>query len=118
MNTETNKFDQWCIVELFGHQRIAGRVTEQSIGGCSFVRVDVPASSKEPEFTRLFGNGAIYAINPVSEVIARAAAANYQSAPVNSYDIAVFVQSESRRQKAISFDDIPFNEDDDREWQQ
>lgn len=26
-------FDQWCIVEIFGHERIAGRVTEQRIGG-------------------------------------------------------------------------------------
>ena len=36
-------FEQWAIVEIFGHQRIAGKVTEQTIGGCSFVRVDVPA---------------------------------------------------------------------------
>lgn len=40
---DTHKFESWCIVELFGHQRIAGLVTEQTIGGCNFVRVDVPA---------------------------------------------------------------------------
>ena len=38
----TDKFDHWCIVELFGHNQIAGKVTEQAIGGQSFVRVDVP----------------------------------------------------------------------------
>jgi hypothetical protein len=33
--SETNQFDQWAVIELFGHNRIAGRVTEQVIGGCS-----------------------------------------------------------------------------------
>ena len=32
----------WAIVEIFGHQRIAGFLSEQTIGGQSFVRVDVP----------------------------------------------------------------------------
>jgi hypothetical protein len=40
---DTPSTEQWAIVEIFGHQRIAGRLTEQTIGGCSFVRVDVPA---------------------------------------------------------------------------
>jgi hypothetical protein len=40
--SEQDKFDSWAVVELFGHQQIAGRVTEASIGGCSFLRVDVP----------------------------------------------------------------------------
>jgi hypothetical protein len=35
-------FDQWCIVELFGHTKIAGKVSEAQIGGQSFIRVDVP----------------------------------------------------------------------------
>ena len=64
---EKTTFAQWAIIELFGHQRIAGRVTEQTIGGCSFVRVDVPAVGKEQAFTKLFGQGAIYAITFTDE---------------------------------------------------
>jgi hypothetical protein len=30
---QTEKFDSWCLIELFGHQRIAGRVTETTIAG-------------------------------------------------------------------------------------
>lgn len=84
---DTQKFENWCLVELFGHQRIAGKVTEQAIGGCAFVRVDVPSVNGQPAFTKLFGNGAIYGITPVTEEIAVAAAKTYGSVPVTPYEI-------------------------------
>lgn len=84
---EPEKFDQWCIVELFGHNRICGRVTEQTLGGETFIRVDVPETPDTPAFTRLFGKGAIYAINPVSEEIARVAAGHCCATPVNEYSL-------------------------------
>lgn len=59
---DESKFDVWAVVELFGHQRIAGRVTEQVIAGQGFIRVDVPAIGNQSGFTRLFGSGAIYSI--------------------------------------------------------
>lgn len=85
MNTEP--FCQWAIVELFGHQRMAGRVTNEAVGGCNFVRVDVPETKGRPAFTRLLGQGAIYAINIVSEDVARAAAASFKSEPVSVFDL-------------------------------
>lgn len=104
-------FDQWCLVELFGHQRIAGRVTEQTVGGCAFVRVDVPAAGEQPEFTKLFGNGAIYAITPVTEEIARAAATSYRQVPITPYEIPEL--KALRSQSALPIDEmddeIPFN---------
>lgn len=33
----------WAVVEIFGHQRYAGQVSEQPIAGDKLVRVDVPA---------------------------------------------------------------------------
>lgn len=87
MSTLQSSFDQWCIVELFGHQRIAGRVTEQTVGGCAFVRVDVPPIGDIPGYSRLLGQGAIYAINPVTEEISRAAAAAYRAVPISHYEI-------------------------------
>lgn len=85
MSNTSPAFDSWCIVELFGHQKIAGRVTEQAIGGQSFVRVDVPRTERYPEFTRFFGSGAIYSITPVSEEIATAAAQRVYAEPVTVY---------------------------------
>ncbi len=78
-------FDQWCIVELFGRQVIAGRVTEQVIGGGALLRVDVPEVDGQPGFTRFYGQGAIYAITPVSEEVARVALRRFRPAPVNVY---------------------------------
>lgn len=86
MTTATqNNFEQWCIVELFGHQQIAGRVSEQAIGGCSFIRVDVPPVGDQPAFTKLYGSGAIYAMTPVTEEIALRAASIMRSHPVEVY---------------------------------
>lgn len=67
-------FEAWAIVELFGHQKIAGKLTEQTIGGCNFIRVDAPAFDGSPAFTKLYTQGAIYGVTFVSERIARAAA--------------------------------------------
>ena len=79
--------DFWAIVELFGHQRMAGRLTEATIGGCQFVRVDVPETGERPAYTRLLGQGAIYAINVTSEEVARAAAHSLRVEPVSVYDL-------------------------------
>ena len=92
MSDET-KFDSWAVVELFGHQQIAGRVTEASIGGCSFLRVDVPdqpalekrgyydAAPALPAYTLYFGQGAIYAMTPCTEAAARVVAARIRAVP-------------------------------------
>jgi len=88
MNTEEKKFDLWCMVELFGHQKIAGKCTEQNIAGTNMLRIDVPETEKQPAFTRFFGSGAIYAINPIDEVTARYFADKLEIAPIQSYNIS------------------------------
>ena len=77
--------DTWAIVELFGHTRIAGRLSEHTIGGCAFVRMDVPEVDGVPAFTRLFGQGAIYSITFVAEDVARQATVAIRPAPVTIY---------------------------------
>src|SRR5690242_12019628 len=80
-----DRFKQWCIVELFGHQVIAGLVSEQQIGSSSFVRVDVPDTDGQPGYTKLYGEKAIYAITPCNEETARRAAAGLNQPPVSEY---------------------------------
>lgn len=82
------KFEEWAIVELFGHQKIAGRISEQQIGGTSFVRVDVPEIDGQHPLTKLFGSGAIYAITITDEQTARAAAKYWKPIPMDRFTLA------------------------------
>jgi hypothetical protein len=81
------QFEEWAIIELFGHQKIAGRVSEQQIGGCSFVRVDVPKTQNVPAFSRLFGNGAIYSITVTDERSATMAAQMFTPEPMDRWTV-------------------------------
>lgn len=84
-NDKAEHFNEWAILELFGRQRIAGRVSEAVIGGCAFVRVDVPGHGARPAFTKLFGQGAIYAITITDEGTARMAAAEFAPEPMDKW---------------------------------
>lgn len=92
MSTET-KFDSWALVELFGHQRIVGRVTEATLAGGAFIRVDVPEDGERPAFTRFFGPSAIYGISPLSESVAMQLLKSTRLAPVNEYELPKLAQS-------------------------
>ena len=83
---KAEQFDSWALVELMGHQRIAGRVTEAEIGGCKFVRVDVPEDGENQALTKYLGPSSIYAITPLAEGTARALAKRIDSAPMQAWD--------------------------------
>ncbi len=99
------KFSQWCIVELFGRQVIAGLVTDQVIGGTSFVRVDVPSVDGAPAFTRFYGNGAIYAMTPVTMEMAETALRYSRPNPINVYIPALRARNE---EVEVDDDEHPF----------
>ena len=80
-------FDQFAVVELFGHQIIAGKVTEQVIGGQGFVRVDVPTIEDQEGFTKFYGAGAIYAITPCNEETMLAAVSGLRQKPIDVWKL-------------------------------
>ena len=105
---EQEKFDLWCVVELFGHSRIAGRCTEQNVAGTNMLRVDVPDTSNQPGFTRFLSSGAIYAINPVSAEVARQMAENLQIQPVNIWDVNHLVDQKLKSLQSGESPDFDF----------
>jgi hypothetical protein len=87
---EKEQFEGWAIVELFGHQVVAGYVSTASLGGASFVRVDVPAAGPElPAFTKLYGAAAIYALTPTDETTAMVATETLRARPISPYVLNV-----------------------------
>lgn len=99
------KFEQWAIVELFGHQRIAGLITEQAIGGTSFVRVDVPGTDGKQGFTKLYGQGAIYGMTFVDEETGRAAVKQIAPKPIDEWSARRMLElpSEDSAQEEIPY---------------
>lgn len=87
-------FDQWAIVDVMGHQRYVGRVSEQVVAGQGFVRVDVPGTDTTAPWTKLIGTSSIYAITPVSEEIATAMAKR-QAAPVQPFELTPRLTSQA-----------------------
>lgn len=83
----SEKFEQFAIVELFGHQVIAGKVSEQVVGGQGFVRVDVPSIEGAEGFTKFYGAGAIYAITPCNEETMLAAVEGLRQKPIDVWKL-------------------------------
>ncbi len=80
-------FESWAIVELFGRNIIAGRVSDFVIGGQGFVRVDVPQVDGQDAYTKFFGPGAIYCITPTDEDTACSAAEGMRVKPVEVWKL-------------------------------
>ncbi|EDY16718.1 hypothetical protein CfE428DRAFT_5831 [Chthoniobacter flavus Ellin428] len=87
MSEEKKSFAEWALVELMGHQRIVGYVTEQTIAGAAMLRVDVPDKNGETQFTRFYGGGAIYAINPIGRDVAIRLAGGIDATPIKAYQL-------------------------------
>lgn len=125
--TESNsvKFDHWCIVELMGHQKIAGKVTEENLFGSALMRVDVPGIPGMPGFTKYYGASAIYAVTPVEERVARAVASSLDTRPVQTWQLQKLLNApeeaeeypaDEREPEHLMSDDYGSDEDRDDDF--
>ena len=109
------KKEFWAILDLFGHSKIAGFLTEDQIGGSSMIRIDVPSVDGMVGYTKWFGPGAIYSISPTDEKIVRAFIARFKPSPITVYmpEIKQLEYNES----GIGLDRDRFMEDPDEDDQ-
>jgi hypothetical protein len=101
-------FDGWAILEIFGHQRYAGRVKTEAYGQSVFWRIDVPPLEPRERistcyecigntscppgtivqekavqgYSKLFGSGAIYCLTPCTQEAAMKAVEDMQARPL------------------------------------
>jgi hypothetical protein len=97
-------FKTWAIVELFGHQVIAGEVSEQVIAGQGFIRVDVPEVKGQAAYSKLYGHAAIYCMTPTDEATAKAAAQGLRQPPIELWKLNIPQLSEHASQPDIDED--------------
>lgn len=79
-----DSFDEWAILEILGHRRLAGRVSEVQVAGAGFLRIDIPV---DPPMSQLYSPGSVYAISPVAEEVARRVAARYAPTPIHRWEL-------------------------------
>jgi hypothetical protein len=82
--SENGGFDSFAVLELMGHVKMAGRVTEEERFGSKVGRIDVP-SGDGGWTTVYFGGGSVYRMTVVDEDVARAVAAGNQPRPVYAF---------------------------------
>ncbi len=93
------KFETWAILELLGHRRLAGFVSEVQIGGASFIRIDIPGETParlgaENKATQFYSPQAIYCITPASEDTVKAMA-RCSSPPVQHWELPQLSQEQT-----------------------
>ena len=105
-------FSQWGLLELMGHRRLAGFISEAQIGGAGFIRIDVPGDDPgigQPSATQFYSPSAVYAITPLSEEMARRFAKGNQPAPITRWELPVAKEpppfDEGERDEEIDEDD-------------
>lgn len=98
-------FNEWAIVELMGHRRIAGRVTEQEIAGRAFLRIDIPQEDGG-EATEFYNPASLYGMTPCDEALARVVAREIDRRPVSAYALERVLERD--RTPALGHDEGPF----------
>jgi hypothetical protein len=56
----------WCRVKLYDQETVEGRLSGQTIGGLSFLKVEMVDEDGKPSKTRLYGPGALHSMEVIS----------------------------------------------------
>jgi hypothetical protein len=108
-------FGAWMIVELLGHVKLAGYVTEEELFGTKVGRIDIPGDEDgEAGVTQYFAGQSIYRLTPVTESTARAYAQNHRPRPVQRWELPApekspFVDQEQMYQAMEEEEGGPFD---------
>ena len=103
----------YAVVEMMGHRKVVGVISESGFGPGNLIRVDVLGRDGEIERTEHVGVGSIYCLTEVTEDVAKAAAAAHSPRPTWAYGIDRQIGSGTVMQ--TPFNDDGFDDDDDEE---
>lgn len=88
MGVEKEKLEQFAVVEMMGHRKIVGKITESDIGTGSLLKVTVLGKNGTPERTEYIGVASIYCLTIVDEEVAVLSAKSYTPEPTWAYGLS------------------------------
>ncbi len=108
MENNDNATEQFAVVEMMGHRKIAGAIKQSELAPGALIRVDVFGADGLIERTEHVGSSAIYDITICTEQAAKAAAIAHSPQPSFAYDIL-----RQRPERQLSFGSMDGFDDDD-----
>lgn len=88
MGVEKEKLEQYAVIEMMGHRKIVGKITESDIAAGSLLKVTVLGKDGVPDRTEYIGTGSIYCLTIVDEESAKLVAAANAPEPTWAWGIA------------------------------
>ncbi len=68
---QESTFEGWAVLEVMGHRRLVGLVSECTIAGAGFLRIDIPGPDGGTLATQFYPPSAVFCLTPTTEEIAR-----------------------------------------------
>lgn len=91
MTESKEPFEGWAILELMGHRRLAGYVSEVELAGAGMLRLDIPAvgdgADENMATTQFYSPSSLYCLTPTTEEVARRAAYLSMPRPVSRWEL-------------------------------
>ena len=110
------KDGSWMFVEMLGHKRLAGFVTEEEKWGQVLMRIDIPTSVKDGKLqftTQFYGTHALYCATPITETDAIKLAKELRPVPFGKYDLHKEANRNLDDYKMVENDDSDETDEDD-----
>lgn len=106
--SEKEEFGIWGILELMGHVKLAGYITEEELFGKKMGRIDIPHG--DGDVTQYFGGDSVYRLTPCTEDTARKFAVNSRPLPVYLWELS---SGEQLVEHEEEFDEFIDDEEDE-----
>lgn len=103
--------ETWGIVELMGHVRLSGRLSEENHFGSVLGRIDIPQLDGSM-VTQYFSGSSVFRITPTSEQIARDIALSDKPKPIQVWELRNFLPANTSLRNNDG-SEIDYNDDVD-----
>jgi hypothetical protein len=106
----------YALIELMGHARVVGLVSETKLAGAGFLQVEILDKEGKIAFQRFIAPQAVYQISPIGREMAIELCGRWDQSRIETYDVPELrekIRAELKQQKEA--DRVPWDPPDDNE---